>query len=68
MHSLGEKEDQSGAKGVFVGSTDAVSGLRGLRDVKFNKNTSAEPAPPGGDTSTSSITPAKSKASEKNLS
>lgn len=25
FHSLGEKEDQSGVKGVFVGSTSAVS-------------------------------------------
>lgn len=34
MHSLGEKEDQAGAKGVFVGSTDAVSsGVRGLKGL-----------------------------------
>ncbi len=36
MHSLGEKEDQAGAKGVFIGSTDAVSsagrGVQGLID------------------------------------
>ena len=35
FHSLGEKEDQSGVKGVFVGSTSAVSsgaeGAKGLR-------------------------------------
>ena len=37
FHSLGEKEDQSGVKGVFVGSTNAVSsgadGARGLRNT-----------------------------------
>lgn len=42
MHSLGEKEDQAGAKGVFMGSTDAVSsstrGLKGLgQDLKNRK-------------------------------
>lgn len=68
MHSLGEKEDQSGAKGVFVGSTDAVSGLRGLSGVKLNKKANAESVQPQGGASTSSITPAQSKASEKNLS
>lgn len=39
MHSLGEKEDQAGAKAVFVGSTDAVSSAgrgtpQAIKDVK----------------------------------
>jgi len=40
FHSLGEKEDQSGVKGVFVGSTSAVSsgaeGAKGLRQTVMN--------------------------------
>ena len=45
FHSLGEKEDQSGVKGVFVGSTNAVSsgaeGAKGLRSTIRGGNTGA---------------------------
>ncbi|MBQ3060216.1 MAG: DotA/TraY family protein [Desulfovibrio sp.] len=35
FHSLGEKEDQAGAKNVFIGSTNAVnSGAHGARDLR----------------------------------
>jgi len=35
FHSLGEKEDQSGVKGVFVGSTNAVnSGVQGVKELR----------------------------------
>jgi hypothetical protein len=35
FHSLGEKEDQAGVKGVFVGSTNAVSsGAHGVRELR----------------------------------
>jgi conjugal transfer/type IV secretion protein DotA/TraY len=35
FHNLGEKEDQAGVKGVFVGSTNAVSsGSHGARDLR----------------------------------
>ena len=35
FHSLGEKEDQVGAKNVFVGSTNAVSsGAHGARELR----------------------------------
>jgi hypothetical protein len=35
FHSLGEREDQSGVKGVFVGSTNAVSsGSHGARELR----------------------------------
>lgn len=35
FHSLGEKEDQAGAKNVFVGSTNAVSsGAHGARELR----------------------------------
>ena len=35
FHSLGEKEDQSGTKNVFIGSTNAVSsGVSGARDLR----------------------------------
>ena len=35
FHSLGEKEDQAGAKSVFVGSTNAVnSGVHGAKDLR----------------------------------
>ena len=35
LHSLGEKEDQSGTKNVFIGSTNAVSsGVSGARDLR----------------------------------
>ena len=35
FHSLGEKEDQAGAKNVFIGSTNAVSsGAHGGRDLR----------------------------------
>jgi conjugal transfer/type IV secretion protein DotA/TraY len=35
FHSLGEKEDQAGVKGVFVSSTNAVSsGAHGVRDLR----------------------------------
>ena len=64
MHSLGEKEDQAGAKGVFMGSTDAVSsGTRGLKgfgqDLRNRKQERAaaqtvEDASKGGNT----VTPA----------
>ena len=37
FHSLGEKEDQSGVKAVFLGSTNAVSsGSHGARDLREN--------------------------------
>lgn len=42
FHSLGEKEDQSGVKGVFVGSTSTVSsgaeGAKGLRQTVLNSD------------------------------
>ena len=42
FHSLGEKEDQSGVKGVFVGSTNTVSsgaeGAKGLRQTVLNSD------------------------------
>ena len=46
FHSLGEKEDQAGAKNVFIGSTNAVSsGAHGGRDLRNEmtrqKNSSA---------------------------
>ena len=45
FHSLGEKEDQSGVKGVFVGSTNAVNsgvhGVQGLRKEVMAQNRSA---------------------------
>ena len=35
FHSLGEKEDQAGVKGVFVGSTNAVSsGAQGAKELR----------------------------------
>ena len=35
LHGLGEKEDQSGVKNVFVGSTNAVSsGAQGLKEMR----------------------------------
>jgi conjugal transfer/type IV secretion protein DotA/TraY len=35
FHSLGEKEDQSGVKNVFVGSTNAVSsGAQGVKELR----------------------------------
>ena len=35
FHSLGAKEDQAGAKNVFVGSTNAVSsGAHGARELR----------------------------------
>jgi conjugal transfer/type IV secretion protein DotA/TraY len=35
FHSLGEKEDQAGVKGVFVGSTNAVSsGAHGVKELR----------------------------------
>ena len=45
FHSLGEKEDQSGVKGVFVGSTNAVNsgvhGVQGLRKEVIAQNRTA---------------------------
>lgn len=46
FHSLGEKEDQSGVKGVFVGSTSTVSsgaeGAKGLRQTVLSSSTSQD--------------------------
>ena len=46
FHSLGEKEDQSGVKGVFVGSTSTVSsgaeGAKGLRQTVLNSSNSQD--------------------------
>ena len=39
FHSLGEKEDQSGVKNVFVGSTNAVSsGAQGVKELRANRS------------------------------
>lgn len=46
FHSLGEKEDQSGVKGVFVGSTSAVSS--GAQGAKELRNDLTRPKPGGG--------------------
>ena len=46
FHSLGEKEDQSGVKGVFVGSTSTVSsgaeGAKGLRQTVLNSSSNQD--------------------------
>jgi conjugal transfer/type IV secretion protein DotA/TraY len=43
FHTLGEKEDQSGAKAVFVGSTNAVSsGSQGVKELRAENRRSAE--------------------------
>ena len=47
FHSLGEKEDQAGVKGVFISSTNAVSsGAHGLKELRGNP--APHPGGPGG--------------------
>lgn len=42
FHSLGEKEDQSGVKNVFIGSTNAVnSGVRGAKELRTKATSSS---------------------------
>jgi conjugal transfer/type IV secretion protein DotA/TraY len=58
FHSLGEKEDQSGVKGVFVSSTNAISsGSQGLKELR------GHPSPPtGGNGNGGAEPPAQSPA------
>ena len=50
FHSLGEKEDQSGVKGVFVGSTSAVSsGAEGAKNLRQTVMNSAHRSEQGND-------------------
>lgn len=68
FHSLGEKEDQAGVKGVFVGSTNAVtSGAQGAKELLggMKKNSKSEAGGQGKE-GADSTTPSN-KPSEANL-
>lgn len=67
LHSLGEKEDQGGVKGVFVGSTSPVSeGARELRS-RLDSGRGGASGTPGGSTGRSGTASGPS-VSESSLS
>jgi hypothetical protein len=69
FHNLGEKEDQAGVKGVFVGSTNAVSsGSHGVKELRTEimrqsagRNAGGAAAPPAAAETASSVTPGLSE-------
>ena len=55
FHSLGEKEDQAGAKNVFIGSTNAVnSGAHGARELRNELSRQRNSSVPSGGRTTAS--------------
>lgn len=71
FHSLGEKEDQAGAKGVFMGSTSGVSeGGRGTKEALeksgYGKKT-AQAKSGGNERSSASAGPRHGNVSEENF-
>ena len=63
FHSLGEKEDQSGVKGVFVGSTNAVSS--GAQGAKELRSSMMRPQPGGGGQQGSAASPAQGHSASR---